>query len=102
MASATIAASSPTPASREDLRVRRKWVPRKYRPGTAELGAVDLDRKSELVEASNHLDPTRIVRTKPRGEDDRSKLVELHLLGRVRVEWLGVGELGGRWAASLA
>src|SRR6516164_9469342 len=34
---ATIAASSPTPNSSEDLRVRRKWTPQKYRPGTTVL-----------------------------------------------------------------
>ena len=34
---ATIAASSPTPKSSEDLRLRRKCTPTKYRPGAARL-----------------------------------------------------------------
>src|SRR6476469_9874109 len=34
---ATFRASAPTPNSREDRRVRRKWTPQKYRPGTIVL-----------------------------------------------------------------
>src|ERR671931_696700 len=36
-ARATIAASSPTPSSSDDLRLRRKWTPTKYRPSTTVL-----------------------------------------------------------------
>ena len=37
IARATIEASSPTPNNRDDLRLRRKWTPQKYRPGTKVL-----------------------------------------------------------------
>jgi hypothetical protein len=36
-ACATMLASSPTPSSREDALVRRKWTPQKYSPGTIVL-----------------------------------------------------------------
>src|SRR5438093_13783542 len=39
MVRAIIAASSPTPNNSDERRLRRKWTPQKYRPGTAVASA---------------------------------------------------------------
>ncbi len=52
MAPATSAASSPTPISSDDLRLRRKCTPVKYRPSAAVLAYGAQARQGSLVCAS--------------------------------------------------
>jgi hypothetical protein len=50
---ATMAASSPTPNRTEDLRLRRKWTPQKYRPGTTVLAPSLVRGKPMASKAGN-------------------------------------------------
>jgi hypothetical protein len=52
---ATMAASSPTPNSTEDLRLRRKWTPQKNRPGTTMLAPSSVSGKPMASKAGNRI-----------------------------------------------
>ena len=51
---ATIAASSPTPISSEDFRLRKKWTPTKYSPGTTVLAPSWVSGNPQVSKASGH------------------------------------------------
>ena len=91
MVRATIAASSPTPNNSDERRLRRKWTPQKYRPGTAVASASSTIGNPR---SSNTGNPAAVVRSEDGSENDSPKPVEIDLARGLGLERPWVGHLG--------